>query len=206
LFIALLGVMLVPLFVATWRTSLWGLAFQGLLMAWLAYRMQPHPTTPSQWLTLADLAVLRGIAAPYALHRVLRARKVPARHDLIPPNLLSWTFAFGSVLVASNFAQALVPAPETEQNLVAVAVAGIMLGFLVLATRSTMFSQMMGALRIENAIAFFELGGQHHAQLVAVQLGQMLVFVGTIVLYRWYLGSVDEACASLGDDVSEVTL
>ncbi len=206
LLIALLGVLVIPLFVATWRTSLWGLSLQGLLMAWLAYRIEPHPSTWSQWLTLADLALLRGIVAPYALFRVLRARNVPARHDLIPPNLLSWTFALGCVLVSFNLAQALVPAAAAEQSRVAVATAGVMVGFLVLATRSTVFSQMMGALRIENAIALFELSGEHHSESVAVQLGQMLVFALTILLYRWYLTMVDDAPTTIGEDASEVTL
>ncbi len=206
LLIALLAVLLGPLFVGTWRTSLWGLSMQGLLMAWLALRLGPHPSTPSAWLTLIDLALLRGVAAPTALYQVLRARNVPARHDAIPPNLLSWTLALGSVLVAFNFAQVLVPAPAMEQSIVSVAATGLMLGFLVLATQSATFGQMIAVLRIENAIALFELSGEGHAQSVAIQVGQMLVVAASIVLYRWYLNTVDDPDAPLGDDASEVAL
>jgi len=187
LLMALLGVLLVPLFVATWRTSLLGLSCQGLLMAWIAYRMAPEPSTASEWLTLADLVLVRGLGAPLALYAVLHAQRAPARNDVIPPNLLSWTFALGIVLVAFNFSAALVPEHGQQQILVAVAATGVMLGFLVLATQSGPFSQMIGALRIENAIALFELGGERHHEPLGVQLGQIAVVAMTITLYRWYL-------------------
>ncbi len=208
LLIALLAVLLIPLFVGTWRTSLWGLSLQGLLMAWLAWRLDPYPSMPSAWLTLIDLALLRGVAAPAALYQVLRARNTPARHDVIPPNLLSWTLALGSVLVAFNFAQALVPTPAMQQAIVAVAVTGLMLGFLVLASQSATFSQMIAVLRIENAIALFELSGERHSESVAIQIGQMSIVAASIVLYRWYLSTVDvdDPVAPPGDDASEVAL
>lgn len=187
LLIALLGVLLIPLFVATWRTSLLGLSCQGFLMAWIAYRMGPTPSTASEWLTLADLVLVRGVGAPLLLYGVLHSQNAPARNDVIPPNLLSWTLALGSVLLAFNFSPALVPEPGPQQTLIAVFAAGVMLGFLVLATQSDPFSQMIGALRIENAIALFELGGERHPEPLGLQLGQITVVAMTIAFYRFYL-------------------
>jgi hypothetical protein len=46
---------------------------------------------------------------------------------------------------------------------------------------------MVGVLRIENAIALFELGGAHEHGMLAIQLGQVAVFAVTIALCRWYL-------------------
>jgi hydrogenase-4 membrane subunit HyfE len=184
---ALLGVLLVPLFVATWRTSLLGLCCQGFLMAWIAYRLDSGPRSPGDLLTLADLALVRGVAAPIALYTVLRAQDAPKRNDVIPPNLLSWTLAFGIVLVAFNFSESLVPAPGEQRTLVAVATSGLMLGALVLSTQGGPFSQMVGALRIENAIALFELGGPHHHEAIGVQLGQVAIVAITIVYFRRYL-------------------
>ncbi len=217
LLIALLGVMLVPLFVATWRTSLLGLACQGLLLAWLAYdvlmfkplaglevwmfktlaRLETMPdlATASQagaWLTLFDLAVIRGLVAPAALYAVLRARAQPSRDDVLPPNLLTWTLALGIVLVAFTVSESLVAAAGQQQTLVFVAVAGLLLGFLVLSTQSSPLSQMIGLLRIENAIALFELGGEPEPAL-GIQLAQVAVVVATIALFRWYLKSVSSA-------------
>ena len=188
LLVALLGVLLVPLFVASWRSSLIGLGCQGLLMAMIAYRLDHAPTVNS-WLVLTDLAVVRGLVAPFVLYAVLAARNTPARNDVIPPNLLSWTLALGMVLMSFSFSEVLVHEPGEQRTLVAVATAGILLGFLVLATQSDPFSQMIGALRIENAIALLGLGGKAR-ESIGLQLGLIGVFVATIAFFRWYLHAV----------------
>jgi hydrogenase-4 membrane subunit HyfE len=191
--IALLGVLLVPLFVATWRTSLLGLACQGLLMAWMARRLGADPRTLDGIVTLADLGLVRGVVAPLVLHRVLRAQSRPARNDVIPPNLLSWTLALGVVLVSLNFAATLVPEYGEPRTLVAVATSALLLGFLVLSSQAGTFSQIVGALRVENAIALFELGDAPTHSLVGVKVGQSLVVLATILLYRWYLANLGNA-------------
>jgi hydrogenase-4 membrane subunit HyfE len=187
LLVALLGVLLIPLFVATWRASLLGLACQGFLMALIAYRLAATPRAAGDWVTLFDLAAMRGIAAPFALYTVLRARRTPARNDVIPPNLLSWTLALAMVLVSFSFAEMLVPEAGEQRTLVAVASTGVMLGFLVLSTQSGYFSQMIGALRIENAITLLELGGARHEAPLGPHLGLLAIYVATVGFFRWYL-------------------
>lgn len=200
LLVALLGVYLLPLFVATWRTSLFGLACQGFLMAAIAHRLEPSLHTPAAWLSLFDLALVRGVAAPLALYTVLAARNAPARNDIIPPNLLSWTLALAMVLGSFSFSERLVPEGGDQRTLVAVAASGLMLGFLVLSTRARPFSQMVGALRIENAIALLELGGARHEQPLGVQIGLTLVLLATIAFFRWYLRTLDPGDAPLAAD------
>jgi hydrogenase-4 membrane subunit HyfE len=195
LLIAFLVILLVPLFVATWRTSLLGLACQGLLMAWIAYRLVPPPGAPSDWLTIAGFVIVRGLGAPLALYGVRRRQNAPSRNDVIPANLLSWTAALAMVLVAFNFAELLVHEDGDQRTLVAVSIAGLMLGFLVLATQPDPFSQMIGALRIENAIALFELGGGRHHPSLGLQIALLLVVIATIVLFRAYLVMTGEVSA-----------
>ena len=190
LLIALLGVLLVPLFLATWRASLVGLASQGVLMTLIAYRLCPHPSTPEEWLTLVDLALVRSVAAPLALYTVLHGRNAPSRNDVIPPNLLSWTVALGLVLVSFSFAEQLVPDSEEQQTLVAVASAGVLLGLFVLASQTAPFSQMIGALRIENAIALLVLGGARQESPLAISLALLGLSLVTLGLFRWYLRTV----------------
>jgi hydrogenase-4 membrane subunit HyfE len=125
----------------------------------------------------------------------MRARKGAARNDVIPPNLLSWTVALAMVLVAFDFSERLVPEGD-QRTLVAVAASGVMFGFLVLATQSDPLSQMIGALRIENAIALFELGGLRHEPQLTLQLGQLVVVVLTIVLFRSYLLMTEESATA----------
>src|SRR6185295_19237532 len=111
LLISLLGALLIPLFVATWRTSLLGLSAQGIILAGLAYPgLRPLPS-PQAWLTLFDLGVVRGLLVPLGLYAALRARGTPARNDIIAPNLFSWTLALAMVLLAFNFSEALVSEP-----------------------------------------------------------------------------------------------
>lgn len=191
LLIAFVGVLLVPLFVASWRLSLFGLAVQGLLMAWITYQLDPALDSAEAWVGMLDLVVVRGLGAPIALYAVLRSQRVTARNDVTPPNLMSWTLAIALVLVAFRFADMLVPSEGNEQAFVAGASAGLLLGLLVLATQTGPFSQMVGALRIENGIAFFELGASHRP--LAMLIAQTAILIATVLLFRWYLRTLPRA-------------
>jgi hydrogenase-4 component E len=202
LLIAILGVLLVPLFVASWRLSLLALTGQSLIMGWISYRLDPSPdlfhSSAQAWLALFDLVLVRGLGAPLALYSVLRARHAPARNDVLPPNLMAWTLAIALVLLSFRFAERMVPAETDEQTFVAVATAALLLGVLVLATQTGPFSQMVGVLRIENAIALFELGnlGGHNGQqghALGLRLVQTVILVTTILLFRWYLQMLPQA-------------
>ena len=191
LLVALLGVMVLPLFVATWRTSLLGLACHGLLMSLLASRL--HSDTGAGaggWLVQVDLAIIRGLLVPLSLYWLLSARRTPSRSDVIPPNLLSWTLALAIVLGAFSFSEVMVPAPGDQRTLVAVAAAGVLLGFLVLANQSGPFAQIVGALRIENGVALLELGEQRHLLPWGIKLALLLAFALTVLVFRNYLAGL----------------
>jgi hydrogenase-4 membrane subunit HyfE len=133
---------------------------------------------------------VRGMLAPLGLYLVLRSQDTPARNDVIPPNLFSWALALGLVLAGFHFAQGLVNQPGEPQTLVAIAIAGTLLGFLVLASAASPFSQMVGALRIENSIALLESSGDHHSPL-GVQLALLLVFIATLGFFCWFLATLE---------------
>jgi hydrogenase-4 membrane subunit HyfE len=202
LLIALLGALLLPLFVGTWRMSLFGLALQGLILAAIAYPGLGPLRSAHAWLTLADLGLVRGVWVPLALYTVLRTQGAPARNDTIAPNLLSWTLTLGMLLAAFNLSDILVGDPGQEQTLVAIAVAGVLLGFLVLASAAGPFSQMVGALRIENAIATLQLSRAHESSF-ALELAMLAVFVATVALFRWYLASLKSQPEALRDRPGE---
>ncbi len=191
--IAFVGVLMLPLFVASWRLSLFGLALQGLLMGWITYDLHAAGDSLSTWIQIVDLVLVRGLGAPIALYAVMRSQQASARHDVIPPNLMSWTLVLVLVLVAFRFADMLVPAGGDAHSFVAAACAGVLLGVLVLSTQTGPFSQMIGALRIENGIAMFELGGHHDP---AMQIAQTLILVATVLLFRWYLKTLPRASAA----------
>ena len=191
LLIAFVGVLLIPLFVATWRLSLFGLAAQGLLMGWISYQHDPTLDSVGAWVGMFDLVVVRGLAAPLALYAVLRSQQATSRNDVSPPNLMSWTLAIGLVFVAFRFSNMLEPLDGTQHSFIAGATAGLLLGLLVLATQTGPFSQMIGALRIENAIVLFELGGSHRD--LAMQIAQTIILIATVLLFRWYLKNLPRA-------------
>jgi hydrogenase-4 component E len=193
LLIAFVGVLVVPLFVASWRLSVFGLAVQGLLMAWISYDLHPALDSLTSWIEMVDLVIVRGLGAPIALYAVLRGQGASERSDVIPPNLMSWTLAVVLVLVAFRFADMLVPVAGGEHSFVAAACAGVLLGLLVLSTQTGPFSQMVGVLRIENGIAMVELGGHRDP---AMQIAQTIILVATILLFRWYLKTLPRTDAA----------
>ncbi len=186
LLIAFLAVLLMPLFIASWRTSLLGLSCQGALMGWMAYRHDHHLSVDTA-LAFADLVIVRAMLAPLLLYRVLRSQNAAPRNDVIPPNLLSWTAAIVLVVFAFQFAGVVIPQESDEQTLVAISAAGLLLGLLVLASQSNPFSQMVGALRVANAIALFELGDPGHHEAIGVRLAQTATLMITASMFAWYL-------------------
>lgn len=187
LLIAFAIAILVPLFVSAWRTSLVGLAVQGLLLTAVALE---HRTLGPLDLAHAvgDLALLRTLVVPGVLYRSMKGRKVDARNDVIPPNLFSWALAIGIVVVAFRLADVLVPEEGDAQLLVAIAAASFGLGFFVLAAGRDTFSQIIGLLRIENALALFELG-QEEKTAPVIRLGMSLVLLASVAFYRRFLGA-----------------
>ena len=184
--IAFAIVLLAPLFVGTWRTSLLGLAIQGALMASIALRHGVHLSVDDA-LTVVDLVVLRAVGAPLALFLVLRAQNAPKRNDVIAPNLLSWGLALALVVVAFRGADILVPTEGDPQMLVAVSSAAFLLGMFVLSTSRGTVSQIIGLLRVENAIALFELGSTSHGESIGIRIGQTVVLLLSIGMCRWFL-------------------
>jgi hypothetical protein len=83
---------------------------------------------------------------------------------------------------------------------VAVAATALVLGFFVLTTQRNVFSQIIGALRIENAVALLEAHGEGAAVHPAARVAQLVVLAGAIGLYVWYLQALAARPAADHDD------
>jgi hydrogenase-4 membrane subunit HyfE len=187
LLIAFVITLLLPLFVGTWRTSLLGLAVQGALMASIAVRQHGGHLSLETGLSMFDLVLLRTIGLPIALYLVLRAQGAPARNDVIAPNLFSWAMALTLVVLAFRMTDVLVPKEGDEQWLVAAASSALLLGLFVLSTARGTVSQVIGLMRVENAIALFELGSGTDHEPLGVRVGQTVLLLISIGFYRWYV-------------------
>lgn len=188
--IAFVIVLLLPLFVSKWRTSLLGLAIQGALLAAIAYRQRGVELSASAAVTLIDLVVVRALVMPSVLFRTLRRQNAPPRNDVIAANLFSWAIALALVVAAFRTADVLVPAEGNEQALVAVSTSAFLLGLFVLATARGMVSQVIGLMRVENAIALFELGTKAEHVSLAIRIGQTAIMLISVLFCRWYLSGL----------------
>lgn len=186
LVIGLLGAMLLPFFVSTWRMSLFALALQGAFMTALALRLKGGLSV-EHLVTFVDFAVVRSLIVPLALYGVLRKYPKHAIADVASPTMLSWTLAFGLVLLAFRFAEHVLPEDGDARILVAVSASALLLGLLILATRPGLYSQIAGAIRIENGIALFELGGAHRHEGPVLAASMTAIVLSTVLLYAWYL-------------------
>jgi hydrogenase-4 membrane subunit HyfE len=90
------------------------------------------------------------------------------------------------VLLAFRFAFTVLPSDTTAATHLAVAASGVLLGLLVLATQDSAFGQIVGFLRIENAIALFELGSTEQLP-AAVQAALAAVFLLTVLTLALFL-------------------
>lgn len=199
LLVAFLAVVIAPLLTASWRLHLVGLGLQGLIMtALLAQR--GWTASPADVVLLLDLLVLRTWFVPRHLFAVMgrlagpadRAGAAAVRTDVIPANLLSWALAGALVLVSFHAAALLVPGGGPATIQVAVAASGLLLGLLVLGTQVSTFAQIVGVLRVEYAVALFELGGGHEASL-PVQLGLTAALLLTVLTLGSFLGKLGAA-------------
>ncbi len=137
------------------RTS----ALQGVLLAGLpatlflevAGRVPPHVVALGLVLLL-----LKAFAIPTLLLRAVRAADV--RHEVEPFVSLHVSVLIGTALVAMSFWLATVlvlPRPAPTPILVPVALATLLLGFLVLVSRRQAITQVIGYLMLENGVFVF---------------------------------------------------
>lgn len=210
LLIVFLVVVLLPLLAASWRVSLLGLAAQGALLAWMSLRAH-HTVGLGAALIVIDAIVLRAVVAPSLIRRALVDTDVPRRNDVIPPNLFSWALVAALVFVAFRFSAAVGSRAGAAGGplLIAVATAALLLGLFVLASQNGTLSQIVGLIRMENAIALFELQLEHHFVL-PVQAALSVVFLATVALsahlLRRELGKTTARADHATDAEEEVTL
>jgi len=191
LLVAFLAVLVTPLLTASWRLQLVGLGLQGLIMTALVAQRGWTPSAASV-LLLLDLLVLRTWFVPRHLFAIMRRQGAQGRRDVIPANLLSWGMAGALVLVSFRFAALVAPGGGAPSMQVAVAVAGLLLGLLVLATQTSTFAQIVGVLRVEYAIGLFELGAGHEAEL-PVQAGLTAALLLTVLTLGAFLDRLGAA-------------
>lgn len=158
-------------------------AWQGAVLsvstAAVAYTSGQHHLYVSAALSL----ILKVLLLPWILHRLIRRLNV--RWDTEPLLNIPTTMLVGILLVVFAFG---LSQPITQlstsiaRSTLGIAMAVVMLSFLMMITRRKAISQVIGFLAMENGLFFAAMSATHGMPMI-VELGVALdVLVGTLIL------------------------
>jgi hydrogenase-4 component E len=158
-------------------------AWQGAVLsmstAAVAYTSGQHHLYVSAALSL----ILKVIVLPFILHRLIRRLNV--RWDTEPLLNIPTTMLVGILLVVFAFALSQPIAhlsTSIARSTLGIAMAVVMLSFLMMITRRKAISQVIGFLAMENGLFFAAISATHGMPMI-VELGVALdVLVGTLIL------------------------
>jgi hydrogenase-4 component E len=156
-------------------------AIQGALLAALPVALHPGFSIHLIGLGLGTL-IVKAIVLPGFLQRAIREASV--RREVEPVIGFTASVCLGAVAVALSFAVAQrLPLPEAQTALlVPVALATVIVGLIVLTTRSKALTQVVGYLILENGIYVFGLSQAERVPFL-VEAGVLLdVFVGVFIM------------------------
>ncbi|MGH7819465.1 MAG: hydrogenase [Candidatus Binatia bacterium] len=181
-----LGILLVDLFmIGTTRLGacIRASALQGLLLA--ALPLVFHHGRPDVHLAalVAGPLLFKAVAIPKLLLRALETASV--RREVEPMVSLHASLVCGAALIGFAFwlgEQLVLPTPPPSELAVPAAFSTLLLGFLVLVSRTKAITQVIGYLMLENGVYMFGLGLASAMPLV-IELGILLdVWVGVFVM------------------------
>jgi hydrogenase-4 component E len=184
-FLLILVVLLGLQTVATTRitAAVRAVALQGAALSFLPFALG-H--TLGVWGMISSCAVallLKGVLIPLLLYRAIRVARVV--HESEPFVSLQYSVLLGAALVGVAFwigSKLVLPWPAPNRLVVPIALATLLLGFLVIVVRRKAVTQVVGYLMLENGVFIF---GQALARELpfVVELGILLdVLVGVFVM------------------------
>jgi hydrogenase-4 component E len=156
-------------------------ALQGAILAALPVALHPVLSLHTVGLATGTFLV-KAILLPAFLHRAIREASV--RREVEPVIGFTASLCVGAVAVALSFAVGQrLPLPEAQTALlVPVALATVIVGLIVLTTRSKALTQVVGYLILENGIYVFGMSQAERVPFL-VEVGVLLdVFVGVFIM------------------------
>ncbi len=157
------------------------IALQGVLLGALPLALSERWSLHIAALALGS-AVVKSVVLPWLLRRAIREAAV--RREVEPRIGFTLSLMLGTAAVAVAFAVAQrLPLPGgASELLVPVALATVIMGFLVLTTRATAVTQVVGYLMLENGIYLFGLTSAERVPFL-VEVGVLLdVFVAVFIM------------------------
>jgi hydrogenase-4 component E len=157
------------------------IAAQGILLGFLALAMATEPSLHVLALGVGTIAV-KGVILPWFLHRAIREAAI--RREVEPIVAFTASLLLGAIALAMGFAiaQRLPLAESQHALLIPVALATLLIGFIVMTTRRKAITQVVGYLVLENGIYLFGLT-QAGSVPFLLEMGVLLdVFVGVFIM------------------------
>jgi hydrogenase-4 component E len=156
-------------------------AVQGALLSALPLALYPSLSLHTMGLVVGTF-VIKVVVLPLFLFRAIREAAV--RREIEPLIGFTASVLLGAAVVALAFVIApRLPLPELKSELlVPVALSTVMMGLLVLITRTKAVTQVVGYLVLENGVFVFGLSQAERVPFL-VELGVLLdVFVGVFIM------------------------
>lgn len=207
--LALLFVFVLPFLTVSRRVMLFGLFAQGALITWHYFARHVHHDPVESCLEVIDLVLVRGILAPWLLHRAFVSRKQRLGPGAQPKNVLSWGVLIALGLMVFQAAGVLEPTNSNTRLLVGIAGFGVVAGLVGLTTRTDAFGRVAAVIGIENAIALMELRSDLHHDLPVLQVGLIALILIAVLYYRWFLlshrgsdGAVPASLQGIGGELA----
>lgn len=158
-------------------------AWQGAILSGSAAVLASSSGQHHLYISAALSLLLKVILLPWILHRLIRRLNV--RWDTEPLLNIPTIMLIGLLLAIFAFALSQPIATlsaSIARNTLGVALAVVMLSFLMMITRRKAMSQVVGFLAMENGLFFAAISATHGMPMV-VELGVALdVLVGTLIL------------------------
>jgi hydrogenase-4 component E len=156
---------------------------QGLTLVASTSMMAFFTDQPHLWFSAALTFALKVVAIPWLLHRLLRRLNV--RWDVESLINIPTTMLIGIVLVifAFNLAAPISSlSASVARGTLGIALACVLLSFLMMITRTKAIAQVIGFLAMENAL-FFAATSATYGMPMVVELGIALdVLIGMVIL------------------------
>jgi hydrogenase-4 component E len=157
------------------------IAIQGVLLGMLALLLPEHASAHTMVLAVGTIGI-KAVVLPWFLRRAIREASV--RREVDPLIGYVASLVLGAMALAIGFAVASVLPPQAVASdlLVPVALVTLMIGLIVLITRSKALLQVVGYLILENGVFLFGLTQAERAPFL-VEVGVLLdVFVGVFIM------------------------
>jgi hydrogenase-4 component E len=157
------------------------IAFQGLLLGALPLLLHPEVSFHTLALALGTAAIKAGIL-PWFLRWAIREASVRREVEPLVGYMTSMLLGGAALALAFAVAAALPLPPVATELLVPVALVTVIVGLIVLITRSKAITQVVGYLMLENGIYLFGLTQSQRVPFL-VEIGVLLdVFVGVFIM------------------------